>query len=407
MPATAARRPTVLQRLLLIVLSPLVFLALLEGVIRVSGMSTDVARNKSFNVAVPIWLLADPGWVRGQQQRMEQRGSVRAEDVQWFANFEETRYIGLKLKPNIDVRVVNPFNEIEVEKKVTFRITSNDVGFRGRPFGEKSPVVLRVVTVGDSSTFGWGVDPEWTYQELLANRLRLNGRKADVFNLGIPGMTSRHGVAVLDHYGLAFDPDIVIASFGANDARFVPVDAEHELAADETWSGAARWTLVKLRTFQLMRRLIFSFYDPFKAQAAKASQAAQAPARPLIKAVTLQDYDRNLRRIHRDATARGAKTIFLSVCTPSEYVDAMRQTARSLNVPFVDVGQIFYDKIDAVVAGQVYPTEAQFYKDLYGKAALDGFWRYWVTTDGCHPNRVGQSLVADALADAVRSTFGK
>jgi len=135
----APSRPTVLQRLLLIVLSPLVFLALVEGVVRLTGISTDVARNKNFDVAVPIWLLADPGWVRGQQQRMEQRGRVRAEDVQWFANFQETRYVGLKLKPNLDVKVVNPFNEIEVEKKVTFRITSNDEGFRGRPFPPNRP----------------------------------------------------------------------------------------------------------------------------------------------------------------------------------------------------------------------------------------------------------------------------
>ncbi len=30
-----------------------------------------------------------------------------------------------------------------------------------------------------------------------------------------------------------------------------------------------------------------------------------------------------------------------------------------------------------------------------------------VAPDGCHPNRVRQGLVADALADAVRSTFGR
>jgi len=183
---------------------------------------------------------------------------------------------------------------------------------------------------------------------------------------------------MLEHYGLALAPDFVVASFGANDARLVPVDAEHELAADATWVGAARWTLVKLRTFQLMRRLIFSFYDPLEA----ASETPQAPARPLVKAVTLKDYERNLRRIHRDATSRGAKTIFLSVCTPSEYVDAMRQTASALRIPFVDAGQIFSDKVDAIVAGQVYPAEAQYYRELYGQGALDGFWRYWVTTDG-------------------------
>ena len=97
----------------------------------------------------------------------------------------------------------------------------------------------------------------------------------------------------------------------------------------------------------------------------------------------------------------------MSVCSPDEYVAAMRETAQKLDVPFVDVGSIFREKIDAVKAGQLYPAEARYYQDLYGPAAMENFWRYWVTTDGCHPNRVGQNLVADALADAVRSTFGR
>ena len=107
-PRPSSPRATVFQRVLLVVLSPIVFLALLEGGIRLSGISTDLARNRNFKVAVPTWLLADPGWVRGQQRRMDTRGPVRAEDVAWFGHFEEARYVGLKLRPHLDVRVVNP-----------------------------------------------------------------------------------------------------------------------------------------------------------------------------------------------------------------------------------------------------------------------------------------------------------
>ena len=176
MPRQRPRRATVLQRLLLVVLSPLVFLLVLEAGIRVSGIPTDVARNKNFKVAVPTWLLADPDWVRGQERRLETQGPVRAEDVAWFENFREARYIGIKLKPNLDVRVVNPFNDIEVAYKTTFRLTSNRDGFRGRRSKPEGPAVLRVASLGDSSTFGWGVDPEYTYEELLARRLSTNGR---------------------------------------------------------------------------------------------------------------------------------------------------------------------------------------------------------------------------------------
>ena len=335
---------------------------------------------------------------------METRGPVRAEDVAWFSHFEEARYIGIKLKPHLDVRVVNPFNDIEVAKGATFRLTSNGDGFRGPEFSPKSPAILRIAALGDSSTFGWGVDPEYTYEELLARRLTSGGRRAEVFNLGMPGTTSRHGLGVLAHYAALLEPDLVVISFGANDARLTLTTAAEELAVDDTWLGAARWTLLELRTFQLARRLIFSWYDPFSA-GRKGGDGSSA--RPLVKAVPVADYVGNLRRLRGHATMMGAKTVFVSVCTPDEYVNAMRQTANTLEIPFVDVGRLFLDKIDEVKAGRLYPAEMAYYRDLYGTAAMEDFWRYYLTTDGCHPNRVGHNLVADAVADAVRSTFGR
>ena len=127
-----------------------------------------------------------------------------------------------------------------------------------------------------------------------------------------------------------------------------------------------------------------------------------------MKAVAVPDFVANIRKMRGRATVIGARTVFMSVCAP----DGVRgrhaaDGAGRSDVPFVDVGQIFLDKIDAVKAGRLYPAEAQFYKNLYGPAAMEDFWRYWLTTDGCHPNRVGHNLIADAVADAVRSTFGK
>jgi lysophospholipase L1-like esterase len=263
--------------------------------------------------------------------------------------------------------------------------------------------VFRVAALGDSSTFGWGVDPEYTYEELLARRLTTKAARAEVFNLGMPGTTSRHGLGVLEHYAARLNPDVVIVSFGANDARLVPTPVADQLAVDDTWLGGARWALLELRSFQLLRRLIFTWYDPF----ASARARIEGETRPLVKAVAVPEFVVNLRRIRGLAARMGAQTVFMSVCAPDDYTAPMRETAEVLRAPFVDVGRLFLEKVDAVKAGQLYPAEAQFYKDLYGPAAMDSFWRYWLTTDGCHPNRVGHSLIADAVADAVRSTFGR
>ncbi len=362
------RRASPLQRVLLVVLSPLVFLALLEVGIRVSGVSTDLARNKNFKVAVPTWLLADPSWVRAEQRKMDTQGPIRAEDVAWFACFEERRY-SLRLKPHLDVRVVNPFNPIEVAKQATFRLTSNGDGFRGPEFTPPSPGVLRVAAIGDSSTFGWGVDPEYTYEELLARRLRSGGRHVEVFNLGMPGATTRYGRAMLDHVVPPLKPNVIIVSFGANDARLALHTAEEEARVDETWLGAARWALLDLQTFRLARRLIFTVYDPFPA----ARRTAESSARALVKAVPLSDYASNLRRIRGHATVLGARTVFLSVCTPEDYVAVMRETAAKIHVPFVDAGRIFEEKVDQVRAGQLYRAEMEYLPKPLRRPGHGGF----------------------------------
>jgi lysophospholipase L1-like esterase len=49
----------------------------------------------------------------------------------------------------------------------------------------------------------------------------------------------------------------------------------------------------------------------------------------------------------------------------------------------------------------VYEDEVRHYENLYGLAAMEENWRLYFSTDGCHPNRAGMSLVADALAETV------
>ena len=148
MPIPARPTGTFWQRLTLVVSAPVVFLLLSDITIRVSGIETDVARNENFEIRVPVWLLGDENWVDIQRVRLEEPRGV--------SHFEEARYIQYKLKPNIEIDASNPFNRMELRKGKTFRLVSNSHGFRTREFESKPPGVTRIVTIGDSSTFGWG-----------------------------------------------------------------------------------------------------------------------------------------------------------------------------------------------------------------------------------------------------------
>jgi len=392
-----ARKAKWWQKLLLAVASPIVVILLVEGVIRVFGINTDLARNKNFDIAVPVWLLADSNWVRNEYDRLQEPKGVKAADVAWFSHFEEARYIQYKLKPRIDVQAINPFNDIEVRKNVTFRITSNTDGFRTREFIRKKAGTFRIVTLGDSTTFGWGVDPGYTWQHLLEKRLARDMSGIEVLNLGLPGFTTRHGLGVMRHYALKLEPDLIILGFGANDGRHLLRSADAVLAADDAFLGAMRWTLLKLQAVRLLRSWIFSVYDPFKSIVPPEGQPRPSRA----PSVPLDQYRQNLQTMICLAKEHGASAVLLSLCSYDEYARVMREIAATSRLPFVDAKDIFFGSLERIKAGMVHPEEAAYQRALYGDEAMARNQWLYVTSDGCHPHRTGTNLIADALADAV------
>ncbi len=102
-----------------------------------------------------------------------------------------------------------------------FEYRHNSLGFRDRERPLEKPAgTFRVVTLGDSFTYGQGADFDATWPsrlEALLNETLPEGERADVLRLGLrrfyPG-TSR---AVLEHVGLQFAPDLVIVAVVPND----------------------------------------------------------------------------------------------------------------------------------------------------------------------------------------------
>ena len=374
-------------KLLLALLAPVAFFGFLELAIWISGIDYELTRNDNFDSAVPAWLLADDNFAAG----VEPGG--KAENFAWLRDFTEARYIWTKLKPNVEVDFVNPFNDIELAKGVTFHFSSNSDGFRSREFGPKGPDVIRIVCIGDSSTFGWGVDDEYTYPRLLEARLRRpDGSRVEVFNLGIPGFTSRHGLGVLRHYALELEADFFVFSLGANDPRLVFRSVDEVLSEDDGWWGTVRFTALRFRTFLLLRSIAFDLFDPTDRFAERGA---------FVQSVTDAHYTENLQTMIAIARDHGARPILMAVCMADTKVDQMRDVAVSARVPMVDSFEIFFERFDDLKAHLLYEDEVRHYENIYGLAAMEEKWRLYFSTDGCHPNRAGMNLVADALEEAI------
>ncbi len=146
-----------------------------------------------------------------------------------------------KLRPNLDRYRLS--GRIADSSALSFSVSTDARGFRRTP-----PVIAaewRVVFLGDSCTFGVGVDDDQTFPAWVQQRLP----GVQCRNLGVPGYSAYQGRVLLEHYAFDAPPDVVVISFGFNDEA--PWDTRSDLEnaqrlAAEREGFAAHFRFVKL-----------------------------------------------------------------------------------------------------------------------------------------------------------------
>lgn len=113
-----------------------------------------------------------------------------------------------ELRPNIKANFMN----VQVE--------TNAQGWRGElPPIYKDKNTVRIITIGDSHMFGWGVPEEKRYSNVLENTLtsRFSERKWEIINTAVPGYNTYMEVETLKRKALVYNPDIIIMEYIGND----------------------------------------------------------------------------------------------------------------------------------------------------------------------------------------------
>jgi hypothetical protein len=161
-------------------------------------------------------------------------------------------------------------DEAEVYKE--FRVDIHPPGIRNEPVPPKAEGEFRIALIGDSFTFGWGLDYEDTIGQELEVRLNdaLQSPRVRVINLGVPGYGPWQEWAFLQERGFALEPDLVIAQI------FPSNDLENELSREglvlrsyftfwqerlNAWRAFATWQLTVERWFRNNSRVYRMMYD--------------------------------------------------------------------------------------------------------------------------------------------------
>lgn len=123
----------------------------------------------------------------------------------------ENPRIGHEHRPNARARLMG----VEV-------VTNSD-GLRDREIPvDRAPGTIRILMLGDSLTFGWGIPAERTYSKRLETLLREAGHAVEVINAGVGNYNTAMEVEYFLERGVKYRPDIVVLNYFINDAEPMP-----------------------------------------------------------------------------------------------------------------------------------------------------------------------------------------
>jgi hypothetical protein len=263
-------------------------------------------------------------------------------------------------------------------------LRTNGRGMRDEAYPLKKPAgTCRIVGLGDSVMFGWGVDAAASYLALLEQRLNAlpaMAQRFEVLNFAVPGYNTTMEVATFEHVALSFDPDLVVIQFVNNDFS-VP----HFMLRPEEHRGWSRSAFVRL----VASRLGALKQDPMLHQTMEGLDEGE-------KSHVLDQYRhmlgeagyrRAMTRLAQLAKAQGCPVIVLLGSSSSSQRRLIDEMVKANGFHLVEVGPYTNAYIER---HGIENTPAARRKAI------------WLSSTDRHPNAEAHTIYADALMDALR-----
>ncbi len=136
----------------------------------------------------------------------------------------------------------------------------NDQGFIGREINNTNAQYYRIIVIGDSNVAGIPLNPI-TWPEALNQELEKNNHKVIVLNAGMWGYSAYQGLERFKQVESEYKPDMILVSFGSNDAQQVKI-------SDKSWRGASTLQniTVPLIEYSKVAQFILSITDRIRAR---------------------------------------------------------------------------------------------------------------------------------------------
>lgn len=219
---------------------------------------------------------------------------------------------------------------------------------RGADFATAKPAgVKRVLCLGDSRTFGWGLSEPETYAAVLQERLRARfGPGVEVINAGVNGWTFPQMTVFLRDHAPAWQPDVVVLGDGNLWTQFSEKN-------DPAFARKFAW---RVRLKNLLRRFALyhfvvetqlrSFYESYRTKFIPVDPAQDGSFRAQQQQDPAVFFHESLATFCRVAQSNQIQPVLLYLppeealhSTNNRYamiLEVKRAVARELAVPLLD-----------------------------------------------------------------------
>lgn len=353
---------------------------------RSSSVETSNSSQPPATRSTPAWL----AWARQLQRQLLSWPMLVALLVLLGAE-AGLRLAGLPRPPREDLLSGDPFQGWSMppgrRHELGLLSNINTLGMRGAEITIPKPAgVKRLLALGDSSIYGFGVPDDAVFTQVLQRSL---GPGFEGLNGGVGGYSSVQSLRFLRRNIAQLEPDVLLIGNLWSDNTFDSfVDNELLKAAaiEPPRSTYALYkTFSKSALFRMLERVILG-EKPITYRRIGVSPGHGT--RLGLRRVELNDYAKNLDELVRLGLEHGAHALFIVLTNRDEMMDAaglqpvwepyraaMRDTAARYGAPMLELAPIYR------ATGQ-------------GAPAL--FW------DSMHPTVLGHQLLGEALARLLR-----
>lgn len=155
----------------------------------------------------------------------------------------------------------------------SFTVKTNSLGFRDREFSAQKNARIRILALGDSFTYGWGVEVDQSWPKVLEQRLRSGGLDVEVANLGKPAGSPRNYADIAEKAVPALKPDLlIVAVLQGDDVAQMDLPPQPEINQDKTAEASIKYPRARALAKRLYPNFLAMLDERENSAASLASQ---------------------------------------------------------------------------------------------------------------------------------------